>query len=188
MYLYVYIDICIYILSNHISTQYIFSLNIYIAALSKLGFCEVIFGCDNDRFGGNGSILSIHTIGSQSHSYSQVASSSINISSSSSYKSDNSSNHKSSLAITSTSTTSASISIDSLAQYSSSQYHAYPVRRGVLKEEAIAIFQKFYLSENRRAPESKRKRKALRILSNHKQDNNDITNATLTTATNSTNI
>jgi tRNA(Arg) A34 adenosine deaminase TadA len=31
------------------------------AALGKLGIRRVIFGCSNERFGGNGSILSIHT-------------------------------------------------------------------------------------------------------------------------------
>lgn len=32
-------------------------------ALSLLGFKEVIFGCRNDKFGGNGSILQIHETG-----------------------------------------------------------------------------------------------------------------------------
>lgn len=32
-------------------------------ALSVLGFKEVIFGCPNDKFGGNGSILSVHETG-----------------------------------------------------------------------------------------------------------------------------
>lgn len=31
------------------------------AALSKLGIKRVFFGCHNERFGGNGSILSVHT-------------------------------------------------------------------------------------------------------------------------------
>jgi tRNA(Arg) A34 adenosine deaminase TadA len=31
------------------------------AALSKLGIRKVYFGCHNDRFGGNGSILSVHS-------------------------------------------------------------------------------------------------------------------------------
>ena len=32
-------------------------------ALSLLGFSSVIFGCANDKFGGNGSVLSVHTTG-----------------------------------------------------------------------------------------------------------------------------
>jgi tRNA-specific adenosine deaminase 2 len=32
-------------------------------ALSILGFREVVFGCGNDRFGGCGSILSVHEEG-----------------------------------------------------------------------------------------------------------------------------
>lgn len=145
------------------------------AALSKLGFREVIFGCDNDRFGGNGSILSIHTIGSKnSHSSSSdvVGDSSSSSSSSGSgskqvNNTDGSSHHDHS----SLSTQLTHSSAHSLAQYSSSQYHAYPVRRGVMKDEAIAIFQQFYLSENRRAPESKRKRKALRTLPSQRPAN-----------------
>eukprot|EP00600_Ochromonadales_sp_CCMP1393_P018233 CAMPEP_0175024612 /NCGR_PEP_ID=MMETSP0005-20121125/16568_1 /TAXON_ID=420556 /ORGANISM="Ochromonas sp., Strain CCMP1393" /LENGTH=174 /DNA_ID=CAMNT_0016283193 /DNA_START=20 /DNA_END=547 /DNA_ORIENTATION=+ len=31
------------------------------AALSKIGIRHVFFGCHNDRFGGNGSILSVHS-------------------------------------------------------------------------------------------------------------------------------
>lgn len=32
-------------------------------ALSLLRFKDVVFGCPNDKFGGNGSILSVHTSG-----------------------------------------------------------------------------------------------------------------------------
>ncbi len=70
----------------------------YLDAIAKLSFREVIFGCSNDRFGGNGSILSIHS-------------------------------------------------------------NRYQIRPGILKDEAISVFQQFYCSENKRAPESKRKRK-----------------------------
>jgi len=66
------------------------------AALAKMGVGRVIFGCHNDRFGGNGSILSVH-------------------------------------------------SDAKLAQGAT-----YPVKSGVLLEEAIAVFQKFYTTENRR--------------------------------------
>ena len=78
------------------------------AALSMLRIKAVYFGCHNDRFGGNGSILSVH---------------------------------------------------QSLRPPHLSGHHAYPVHAGILKSEAIALFQEFYNKENRRAPESKRKRK-----------------------------
>jgi len=64
----------------------------------------VYFGCANDRFGGNGSILSLH---------------------------------------------------DS----PNPLIHNYNIRAGLLKDEAIEVFQRFYESENRRAPESKRRKK-----------------------------
>lgn len=74
------------------------------AAIAKMKIRSVYFGCANDRFGGNGSILSIHCRpGPQSHNYS--------------------------------------------------------IRSGLLKDEAIEVFQRFYESENRRAPESKRRKK-----------------------------
>mmetsp|Transcript_10981 Transcript_10981/g.14295 ORF Transcript_10981/g.14295 Transcript_10981/m.14295 type:complete len:174 (+) Transcript_10981:37-558(+) len=68
------------------------------AALKKLKIRNVIFGCHNDRFGGCGSVLSLHE-------------------------------------------------------------DAYPIRTGIMKDEAVSLFQKFYSRENSRAPEMKRKRK-----------------------------
>ena len=76
------------------------------AALSRLGVRRVVFGCANERFGGNGSILNVHK------------------------------------------------DAETLADY-----HAYEVESGVMGEEAIAMFQRFYVTENKRAPEGKRKRK-----------------------------
>lgn len=74
------------------------------AALSRAKIGRVVFGCFNDRFGGNGSILSVHEdttiVGSK-----------------------------------------------------------YPIQSGVMKERAIEVFQRFYDSENRRAPEPKRRKK-----------------------------
>ena len=67
------------------------------SALAKVGVKRVIFGCYNDRFGGNGSILSIQ------HDVNQF------------------------------------------------QHRApYEICGGVLQEEAIGVFQRFYTSENRR--------------------------------------
>lgn len=75
------------------------------AALSRVGIRRVYFGCHNDRFGGNGSILSVHkdTIGSH--------------------------------------------------------YAPYPAYSGIMKDEAIAVFQRFYSRENKQCPETKRRRK-----------------------------
>lgn len=74
------------------------------AAISRVKVGHVVFGCFNDRFGGNGSILSIHSDPSISG-------------------------------------------------------HKYSVQSGVLKDKAIEVFQNFYESENRRAPEPKRRKK-----------------------------
>eukprot|EP01039_Chlorochromonas_danica_P006401 gene6401-7056_t len=75
------------------------------AALSLLGIRKVYFGCHNDRFGGNGSILSVHSDHSMAGG-------------------------------------------------------RYEVEAGVLKTEAVRVFQRFYERENRRAPEEKRRKKA----------------------------
>jgi tRNA-specific adenosine deaminase 2 len=74
------------------------------AAIAKMKIKRVFFGCGNDRFGGNGSILSVHS-------------------------DPNSVSHK------------------------------YRVRSGLLKDEAVEVFQRFYETENRRAPEVKRWKK-----------------------------
>lgn len=68
---------------------------------------RVYFGCSNDRFGGNGSILHLHSdqsIGGRT----------------------------------------------------------YEIIPDLLKDEAVSMFQHFYESENRRAPEHKRRRKGNR--------------------------
>ena len=77
------------------------------AALSKLAIRRVYFGCYNERFGGNGSILSVH-------------------------KDDR-----------------------------MTGYFTYEVTGGVMHDEAIDLFQRFYTTENRRCPEDKRKRKRI---------------------------
>jgi tRNA-specific adenosine deaminase 2 len=75
------------------------------AALAKLNIARVYFGCSNDRFGGNGSILHVH---SDAQRYG---------------------------------------------------LHRYPIEKGLLEKETIEIFQTFYTTENRRAPEGTRKKK-----------------------------
>lgn len=74
------------------------------ALLGKIGVKKVYFGCMNDRFGGNGSILSVHNNTELSA-------------------------------------------------------HSYEAVSGLLKDRCIEIFQRFYESENRRAPENKRRKK-----------------------------
>lgn len=85
------------------------------AALAKLGVHKVYFGCHNDRFGGNGSILNVNQ-----DAYPPSAGDTIN---------------------------------------GDATYHPYLVEAGLLKDEAIALFQRFYTMENQRAPEAKRKRR-----------------------------
>ena len=75
------------------------------AAISKMKISEVYFGCSNDRFGGNGSILCVHN------------------------------------------------------DPALNQGQGYAIHPGILKDEAISIFQRFYDTENRRAPDNKRRRK-----------------------------
>ena len=76
------------------------------AAIAKVGIKKVYFGCHNDRFGGNGSILPIHNVD----------------------------------------------------EYTAPDQQ-YEVITGMMKDEAIELFQRFYESENRRAPEGKRRKK-----------------------------
>lgn len=78
------------------------------AALSRLGVKRVVFGCLNERFGGNGSILNVHEDGEKLE-----------------------------------------------------DHHSYSVTSGVMANEAIEIFQRFYVTENKRAPLGKRKRKSV---------------------------
>ena len=76
------------------------------AALSRVGVRHVYFGCHNDRFGGNGSVLHVHN---------------------------------------------------------SSEYgtpYQYGITTGVMKNEAIEMFRRFYSQTNQGAPESKRRKKS----------------------------
>lgn len=102
------------------------------SALSKVGIHKVIFGCFNDKFGGNGSILSIHSI-NQTKVEQQKSTADINLTT---YGSDGSQGTDDTLS-----------------------YHNYPIESGFMKNEAIELFQQFYSRENRRAPIEKRKRK-----------------------------
>lgn len=116
------------------------------AALSKLGIRKVYFGCHNDRFGGNGSILSVHA-----DAYSGTAAKCETIPT---Y------NGNREIALKASVGCSLTNEQNDRTSESSSAYHKYEVEAGLLKDEAIDLFQHFYTSENRRAPEAKRKRKA----------------------------
>ena len=113
------------------------------AALSKLGIRKVYFGCHNERFGGNGSILSVH-----SGAYPGIPAKN-------SFASDSDARHQAEAL--NGSKVELDRAIFTVARYNA--YHKYDVEVGLLKEEAINLFQKFYTSENRRAPEAKRRRK-----------------------------
>lgn len=111
------------------------------AALSKLGIRKVYFGCHNERFGGNGSILSVHIDAYKSSDAPKIGL------------------REESLCDTENSTVTSTELQEEYAAVEHNFYHNYDVEAGLLKVEAIELFQDFYTSENRRAPEAKRKRK-----------------------------
>ena len=86
------------------------------AAISRVGVKTVYFGCKNERFGGNGSILKVH---------------------------------------------------EGLCGV-----NKYDAISGLLHEKAINLFQRFYSTENRRAPDNKRKRKSDRVKVGEEGSNN----------------
>mmetsp|Transcript_989 Transcript_989/g.1088 ORF Transcript_989/g.1088 Transcript_989/m.1088 type:complete len:275 (+) Transcript_989:165-989(+) len=121
------------------------------AALSKLGIRKVYFGCHNDRFGGNGSILSVHSDAYNGNNKTN------NINDNKCKNVD----HINSINITENQNNinfenGEKEGVPEMARHS---YHRYEVEAGLLKDEAIELFQNFYTSENRRAPEAKRRKK-----------------------------
>ena len=76
-------------------------------ALNIAGIRQVVFGCENDKFGGNGSILSLHRFNKDGCSTEMK----------------------------------------------------YGIKKGLMKEEAVKILQRFYEHGNEKAPENKRQRK-----------------------------
>ena len=126
------------------------------SALSLLGLKRVVFGCPNDKFGGNGSVMCLHEapkaaeegmgggemggegkegatrgVGERAEEMKGVG------------------------------------GIDQGKVGSKSAWHAYDVTRGVGHEEAVELFKKFYARENVRAPVSNlgaRKEKRTRTL------------------------
>lgn len=108
------------------------------SALAKVGIHKVIFGCFNDRFGGNGSILSIHAINQT-----------------------NEIEHQNQIHQQHSGNISLNIDMNSTIDKYTCPYHNYPIESGLMKNEAIDLFQQFYTRENRRAPIEKRKRKPI---------------------------
>ncbi|TNV71952.1 hypothetical protein FGO68_gene14842 [Halteria grandinella] len=75
-------------------------------ALHLAGIRKVVFGCENDKFGGNGSIISLN-------------------------------------------------------KFKKDEGMGYQVEKGIMKEEAVRLLQRFYEHGNEKAPEAKRQRKVL---------------------------
>ena len=115
------------------------------AALAKIGIKKVYFGCHNDRFGGNGSILSVHL-----DPYTGDVRTGKSITTSSSLSKEGDDFHGNHTAV-------ENYPVPSPVPV---PHRGYEVEAGLLKDEAIDLLQRFYTTENRRAPEEKRKRKA----------------------------
>ena len=100
-------------------------------ALSLLGFREVYYGCGNDKFGGNGSILSIHEDGCAPcamEPQSQMD----------------------------PSTTESSSHDATVANDAAKARRTYPSFGGLFAEEAIRLLQDFYIRGNPKAPKPHR--------------------------------
>ena len=99
------------------------------AALAMVGIRRVVFGCKNQRFGGNGSILHLHEAEGSDETCQPAAC----------YNED-----KHSAMNPGTFTTKSM---------------GYKIKHGVLEKEAIRMLRTFYDRENFHAPDCKRKRK-----------------------------
>jgi tRNA(Arg) A34 adenosine deaminase TadA len=121
------------------------------AALADLGIGRVVFGCRNEKFGGCGSILHLHN-NSNSNDDNNINNNdgSNNTNGSSSGKNDNCGD-------SSTATTSTS----KAGPKTRGLNHGFPIRGGVLQDDAIRLLRLFYHQENTQAPEDKRKRKKI---------------------------
>ena len=100
-------------------------------ALSLLGFEKVYYGCGNDKFGGNGSILSIHEDGCAPcamEPQSQMD----------------------------PSTTESSSHDATVANDAAKARRTYPSFGGLFAEEAIRLLQDFYIRGNPKAPKPHR--------------------------------
>ncbi|KAG0627585.1 hypothetical protein M758_2G212500 [Ceratodon purpureus] len=86
------------------------------SALSLLGFREVYYGCGNDRFGGCGSVLDIHTDGCAP----------------------------------------CGLSHDQAEVHEVQKTRGFECVRGLMADEAVALFQGFYENGNQKAPRPNR--------------------------------
>ena len=96
-------------------------------ALSLLGFERVTYGCGNDKFGGNGSILSIHDDGCAPCVEEPASSSKSHAGSDGKVSNDN-----------------------------ARAANTYPSVGGLFAEEAIRLLQDFYVRGNPKAPKPHR--------------------------------
>ena len=110
-------------------------------ALSLLGFHSVVFGCGNDKFGGNGSILSVHEFGCSPCGEQGGV------------EGDESSGQG---GAEPRSTGDTSISEDNSTQDTSSHNHQYPSYGGLFAADAIQLLQDFYIRGNPKAPKPHR--------------------------------
>ena len=124
------------------------------AALATVKIGRVVFGCHNDRFGGCGSILNLHL------KHNNIDDNNENDSSVVLEKTgSNEEQHQQQHATTTTTTTNKEDDkVDDYDDRNDELYH-YPIKVGVLKDEAIQLLQSFYNRENFYAPDEKRRRK-----------------------------
>jgi len=116
------------------------------AALVEVGIGRVVFGCRNDKFGGCGSILSLHVKERQQEQ--QHASHSTN---------NNQQQHKNPQENVASIPQAAATYKDSGS--GSDETYYYPITSGVLEQEAVDLLRSFYNRENYHAPDDKRRKK-----------------------------
>jgi tRNA(Arg) A34 adenosine deaminase TadA len=117
------------------------------AALAQVGLKRVVFGCRNDRFGGCGSILSLHQRrrrGGGASGGGGVAPTTCVATADAQQSTEG--------AVGASAAPADPTSSSALDDW-------YEVRSGVCQDAAVALLRSFYRQENYHAPEDKRKRK-----------------------------
>jgi tRNA(Arg) A34 adenosine deaminase TadA len=126
------------------------------SALSLLGLKRVVFGCPNDKFGGNGSVMCLHEA---------PAAAEVEIGGG---ERGGEGRDGATRGVGEGAEEMKGVGgIDQGQASSVPVWHAYDVTRGVGHEEAVELFKKFYARENVRAPVSNlgaRKEKRTRTL------------------------
>lgn len=117
-------------------------------AIGQLEVSGVFYGCSNDRFGGNGSILSLHNNEKMNKKLSEFIEN----------EEKSQINNENIVENNNVNILKKSIKFKEVNNFNHISYD-YEVIRGIDEEAAIKIFQNFYDTENRRAPEDKRKKK-----------------------------